>query len=254
VLPVDDMDSLPMLYHLNSAPRPRPIGWQDPPYEFHYKQVAPLAESIALPTMPPAALGELQRRRRSCRAFAAREMALAELSVVLGSTYASTGSVASVGELSFLPRTVPSAGGLYPLELYSCVQRVAGLADGLYHYDVRAHRLEPLRSGALTGELCDALLDQHFVRDANVVLVISAVFGRTLEKYGARGYRYVLFEAGHVAQNACLVASERGLASVCLGGFADARLNRFLEVDGRSEAALYCVALGYAASEGGEQA
>jgi SagB-type dehydrogenase family enzyme len=75
-------------------------------------------------------------------------------------------------------------------------------------------------------------------------VILAAVFQRTLKKYGPRGYRYVLFEAGHAAQNVCLLATELDLGSICTGGFYDGRLNRYLGLDGTSEAVLYLVGLG----------
>jgi SagB-type dehydrogenase family enzyme len=89
------------------------------------------------------------------------------------------------------------------------------------------------------------MAEQDFFVAANVVAIFSAVFERTLKKYGPRGYRYILFEAGHAAQNLCLVAAELGLGSLPLGGFLDSRLNAFLGLDGLAEAALYGVAVGY---------
>ena len=100
-------------------------------------------------------------------------------------------------------------------------------------------------------DLGDLLLGQYFLDTANVALIFTAVFERTLKKYGPRGYRYVLFEAGHAAQNASLLAGESGVASVCVGGFRDGRLNEYLGLDGRSEAALYVVGLGYAGATTG---
>ena len=76
---------------------------------------------------------------------------------------------------------------------------------------------------------------------------MTAVFDPTLRKYGARGYRFVLFEAGHAAQNLCLLATEQGLASLCVGGFMDGALNSFVGLDGRARAVVYCVGLGHAA-------
>jgi SagB-type dehydrogenase family enzyme len=114
----------------------------------------------------------------------------------------------------------------------------------LYHYNVLDHSLEVVRLGDFRGDLRRLFLDEPRVSAAGAVLIFAAVFRRTLVRYGARGYRYVLLEAGHAAQNACLVAGSLGLGSLCLGGFFDARLNRFLGIDGVSEAALYGVAVG----------
>jgi len=168
-----------------------------------------------------------------------------ELSVLLEGTYASTRHNSLADGLGFLPRTVPSAGGLYPLEVYVVLQRVETIPDGLYHYDVRGHGLEPMKSGMLFDVLCACLAGQDCFVSANVVIVFSAMFERTLSRYGARGYRYILFEAGHAAQNLCLIATERGLGSLCMGSFFDTKLNQFLGLDGVGEAALYSVAVGY---------
>ena len=76
---------------------------------------------------------------------------------------------------------------------------------------------------------------------------LGAVFNRSQKKYGPRGYRYILLEAGHLAQNLCLIAAEFNLGSLCMGGFYDSRLNRFMEFDGLTEAVIYSVAAGYQA-------
>ena len=85
----------------------------------------------------------------------------------------------------------------------------------------------------------------EFVAAANVVVFLAAVFARTQTKYGPRGYRYVLLEGGHVAQNLCLMAAERGLGSLCMGGFIDAALNRFLDLAPLAEGAIYTVGVGH---------
>jgi SagB-type dehydrogenase family enzyme len=180
--------------------------------------------------------------RRSCPAFDPGAVPLADLAEVVRAACGLT------GEPPAWPapptRAVPSAGACYPLELYVAAAAVAGAEPGLYHYNVLDHALEVVRLGAFRSELRHLFLDQPRVADAAAVLLFAAVFRRTAARYGARGYRYVMFEAGHAAQNACLVAGSLGLGSLCLGGFHDARLNRFLGLDGVSEAALYGVAVG----------
>jgi len=91
------------------------------------------------------------------------------------------------------------------------------------------------------------MITAPFIRDANLIFFLSAVFHRSQKKYGPRGYRYILLEAGHVAQNLCLIAAEFNLGSLCMGGFYDSRLNRFLGFDGLSEAVVYSVAAGNSA-------
>ena len=142
-------------------------------------------------------------------------------------------------------RSVPSAGALYPLELYAATRRVDGVADGLYHYGVRADALEPVRGGDAFAAIGPLLLGQTYVATANVLLIVAAVFERTQDKYGPRGYRYILLEAGHAMQNVALVAAECGLAALPLGGFEDARLNEYLGLDAPREGAVYMSAVGY---------
>lgn len=245
MLPADDYATLPRLYHLNSEP------WfpDQPPagvlYEPQYQVMGADGEARRLPRPDfQSGLAALIHDRQSCRAFAERPLAAAALGALLGGAYGVTAALDG-SDGPWLTRAVPSAGGLYPLELYVVTRHVEGVPDGLHHYHVLDHGLELLRSGDLRRELGRCLLGQHECAGANVVCLFTAVFERTLRKYGARGYRYALLEAGHAAQNLCLLAVERGLGSICLGGFADTRLNRCLGVDGVEEAALYGVAIGH---------
>ena len=149
------------------------------------------------------------------------------------------------GQTPFLRRTVPSAGGLFPLEMYLFTQRVQGLADGLYHYDVVAHSLRQLRRENLFLTLEPMFYAYPFMKDANLVFAMAAVFLRIQKKYGPRGYRYTLMEAGHVAQNISLRAIELGLATLCMGGFLDSALNELLSLKPKEEGAVYTVAVGF---------
>ena len=142
-------------------------------------------------------------------------------------------------------RSTPSAGGLFPLEIYAVTRDVEGLPDGIHHYAVRTHSLETIGRTSFIDAQSSFVAVEPFLRSANVIVLIAAIFDRTQKKYGPRGYRYILFEAGHAAQNLCLLATERGLGSLCIGGFLDAKLNRVLGFDGVHEAVLYGVGLGY---------
>jgi SagB-type dehydrogenase family enzyme len=174
-------------------------------------------------------------------------MALGEAAGLLARAYGISGLNQVPNVPTIFARPVPSAGGLYPLELYAATRDVDGVADGIYHYSILYHRLEQVRPGPVVQEIGTYLLGQYYLQNANLVLFLSAVFARTLKKYGPRGYRYILLEAGHCAQNLCLLAAERGLATLCLGGFQDTKLNRLLGLDGTTEAVVYCLGVGYAA-------
>ena len=118
-------------------------------------------------------------------------------------------------------RTAPSAGALYPLELYAVVGHVVGLPTGFYHYRCLEHALELRSARDLRAELCRAALNQRPVERAPVTFLLTAVYGRMTAKYGRRGVRYVDMEAGHAAQNLCLQAVALDLKSVLIGAFQD---------------------------------
>lgn len=189
-------------------------------------------------------LGDTLRDRRSCREFLDRPLGLALVGRLLHTSFGVRG-YRRVGTEWVYDRPAPSAGGLYPLELYVATQTVEGLADGLYHYDARAHQLELRQRRLLQPELADIALGQDMVRRANLVVVISAVFQRTVWKYGERGYRYVWLDAGHVGQNVYLVATAMGLGPVSIGGFFDEDLNRLLDLPAGEEEAVYMVCIGH---------
>ena len=146
-------------------------------------------------------------------------------------------------------RAVPSAGGLYPLELYVVCNQVEGTKPGLHHFNVRDRTLEYMSGPFSIADLLPRLMQQPFIEHAAAFIFIAAVLPRTLKKYGPRGYRYLLMEAGHAAQNICLRATELDLATLCLGGFSDHQINSLLELDGRKEVALYAIALGQGLTE-----
>jgi SagB-type dehydrogenase family enzyme len=138
---------------------------------------------------------------------------------------------------------VPSAGALYPLELYVAAATVRGLVPGLYHFQPFRHSLSflaPLEWSLLRS----ALVDPSPLDTSAVLVVVIAVFWRSRIKYGLRGYRFALLEAGHLVQTIQLAATHLGLHALPVGGFFDRRLDQFLGIDGLDEAAVYAVALG----------
>lgn len=248
-LPADDATTLALWYHLNSSVWSNVDAYLDSAYELSHKAIA---DPEAIPLRPRDAgspLTQAIEARRSCRRFSARTMPFEKLARVLHSSYGITGlrqeeksAWASWG------RATPSAGGLYPLELYAAVRDTESVPDGVYHYNPIEQQLERVASCRLA-EIWPCLYFPEFVENANLLLMISGVFERTLKKYGPRGYRYVLLEAGHCAQNVCLLSAELGLATLCLGGFRDGMINRTLGFDARQEAVLYCIGIGSMADE-----
>jgi SagB-type dehydrogenase family enzyme len=192
-----------------------------------------------------APLGELLEKRRSVREFVLRPLPLATLGRLLHTSYG-TRDERDRTALTYT-RPAPSAGAKYPLEIYVSAQQVEGLVDGIHHYDARAHELELVRAGLAQPALTHLCLDQEMVRNANVVVIITAIRERTMWKYGQRGYRYVWLDAGHLGENLYLVATALGLGPVGVGGFFDRELNTLLAVPAGEEA-FYVVCIG---QEGG---
>lgn len=148
---------------------------------------------------------------------------------------------AGINDQKLQSRFYPSAGARYPLELY-ILSKKTFLPSGLYHYYVPDHGLEQL--------LCMKNIDfrdyfaQEWIKDASLVIIITAVFKRSTYKYQDRGYRYIYLEAGHLGQNIYLCSEALGLSCCAVGGFLDKKLNKLLNIDGIEEASIYALAIG----------
>jgi SagB-type dehydrogenase family enzyme len=143
-------------------------------------------------------------------------------------------------------RTVPSAGALYPLEIFFHSTRIEGLNPGLYHYNATQNNLRLLRAGDETPRISGAMVQSEVVSRASLIIFITAIFERTIFKYRDRGYRFVMLEAGHVAQNITLVAHAMGLGCLNIGGYFDREIDDFLDFDGITQSTVYMGALGKA--------
>lgn len=143
-------------------------------------------------------------------------------------------------------RVQPSAGSLFPIEVYVLVRRAAeGLMPGLYHYNVKMHTLELLWEKQFSDEeLANYLIDSSEMH-ATVIFFLTAVFGRTQSKYGERGYRHALLEAGHIGQNLYLVSETVGLGCCAIGGTNDKEIERLLDIDGVNESLVYTLVAGF---------
>jgi SagB-type dehydrogenase family enzyme len=133
-------------------------------------------------------------------------------------------------------RAAPSAGGLYPLELYVVAGEVADFQPGIYHYRVSRHALAPSAAGDHRPDLAAATLGQEWIAQAPAIIVIAATYGRMTAKYGDRGGRYVHMEVGHAAQNVCLQAVALRLGCVVVGAFDDREVKRAIGLPPREEA------------------
>jgi SagB-type dehydrogenase family enzyme len=158
--------------------------------------------------------------RRSVREFASGPLPLAAVSQLL---WAAQGITHPTGL-----RTAPSAGALYPLEVYLVAGAVSEVVPGVYHYDPQRHRLVLARAGDARAELAEAALQQEWLAQAPATVVLAADFERTARKYGERARRYVHMEVGHAAQNLYLQATALGLGTTMVGAFRDGEVARTL--------------------------
>lgn len=168
-------------------------------------------------------LNQLLQQRRSRRDFGSGPITLAQLSQLLWSAQGIT-------DASGL-RTAPSAGALYPLEIYVVAGQVRDLDTGLYHYRVKTHSLTRIDKGDLRQSLTQAALGQNMIEEAAVIIAITGNYARTQRKYGSRAGRYVHIEVGHVAQNIYLQATALKLATVIVGAFEDHKVHQILQLD-----------------------
>lgn len=184
--------------------------------------------------IPAEALGAVLERRRSGLPSERGELTLEAVATLAGLAYGSRPTALGARRL------VPSAGALYPLELYVLARSTAGLDERVFHYDPYAHRLEelaPLPHDAFDG----AWYEPEVARRAAAVFVVTAVFARTRCKYDLRGYRFALLEAGHVGQNLLLAATALRRPALPYGGAYDRRLDELLGIDGVNESNVHVV-------------
>lgn len=178
-----------------------------------------LPEAVYISDMP---VEQAMLERRSVRQFQKASLTTAELSQLL---WAAQGVTHPNGL-----RTVPSAGALYPLEVYVVVGNVGGLNKGIYHYDSRTHELVQTAEGDKRAALSQSALGQDAVAEAAAVIVLAAIYDRTTGKYGDRGIRYVHMEVGASAQNVYLQSESLGLGTVFIGAFSDEQVKDVLDL------------------------
>ena len=163
------------------------------------------------------------RKRRSIRSYSEKPLTLTEISQILWAAQGITGRYGL--------RSAPSAGALYPLEVYLVAGMVTDLEPGTYKYRPQGHELIKLGNGDKRSALAVAAYRQSFIEEGAIVIVLAAVYERTARKYGERACRYVHMEVGHAAQNIYLQAAAMNLGTVVVGAFSDAQVKKVLVME-----------------------
>jgi SagB-type dehydrogenase family enzyme len=216
------------------------LDWQSKPSI--YKEY-PDADRIELPgfgDMGSMTVREALEARKSIRLYSGESLPQEVLSFLL---WASGGIQRVERGMAF--RTAPSAGALYPIETYLVLQAVSGIDPGIYHYAVKGHGLERLKSGQYGHETTQAALGQKMCLNAAVVFIWTALFARSKWKYKERAYRYVYLDAGHIAENLALAATSIGLGTCQIGALFDDEVNAIIGIDGTDESVVYMSVVGH---------
>lgn len=256
--PIEWDDELCRLYHENSKLWPNIEAGKSPRRVSHEELLAPVEasgssfttegralQSLARPPITPViSLGEAIVTRRSSAAFADVSLELSQVARLLVDSYRVTGDIrTSMGHV--LLRSAPSAGGLYPVGVYLAAANIKGLARGVYRYDpVTTSLMTRLVDNDIAQLVRQMFKEQERAHHAAGAVMLTAHFARTIAKYGERGYRYVLLEAGHIAQLMSLSAVPAGVALRCYGAFYDGLADRLVGVDGRTECVIYVLLIG----------
>jgi SagB-type dehydrogenase family enzyme len=189
----------------------------------------------------PSDLFSVIRKRTSERDFSGTGLTASELGTLL--KYSA--GIVRDPTAPATSRAAPSGGARFPIELYPILLRAqAGISPGLYHYNVKEHALDELWGKSFSAVEIEELFSYSWVADASVALVMTAVASRTTIKYGERGYRYMLLEAGHIAQNAYLVSTALGIKCCATGGTHDTKLEQLIDCDPEKEMVVYGLIFG----------
>lgn len=202
----------------------------------------PRFAKIKLPKARPinSLISNVLLTRHSTRVFNKAPLAINDLSSLL---YYSAG-VHELKSEKINSRSYPSAGGKYPLEIYPVIINVKDIKSGIYHYHVRSHSLEQILLGNNCLRSFYSCFNQEWIRQASAIFLISSIFWKNQIKYGERGYRYSLLDAGHLCQNLYLVSESMNLGCCEIGGFLDNKLNALLDIPTQVESVLVAVAVG----------
>jgi SagB-type dehydrogenase family enzyme len=224
---------------------PHALDWENRPLPF---KIYPTAPEISLPRelmLTPAPTltvlnGQIQKS-------GAAPLNLATISRLL---FCADGITCRrrVGGENYYFRAAPSAGALYPIELYLAVGDIAGLAPGLYHFSPADLKLRELRQGDWRDFIARAATTRESISHACAVVIMSSIFWRSVWKYRARAYRYCFWDAGTILAHLIAVADAEEVESEIITTFEDGPLENLIGVDGEREGVVCLATVGRTSS------
>lgn len=215
--------------------------WPEHWKKTYYKAYPRMTQvKLPIPSKPNLSLNNALLNRESKRSFSKKSINIKDFSNLL---FYSGGLKKILFKNRSNNRFYPSAGARYPLEIYTFIFNVKNIKRAIYHYHLKSHSLEKLLNEPFYRQTMKQF-NQPWINNTSVLIVISAIFDRTEDKYGDRGLRHVYTEYGHLAQNISLIAAELGLGACSIGGFIDDGLNKLLDFDKIDESVIGVIALG----------
>lgn len=216
-----------------------PIEWKTT----YYKAYPRLPKIHFQVNKPEADLFDVIQKRTSTRDFTRDPLDLDELGTLL--KY-SCGNTLINEDGTKMRRAQPSGGARFPIEVYPLIfQETAGIKPGVYHYNVKMHTLDVLWERKFSGEDIDILFTYDWCKQASCAFIMTGVFERNQMKYGERGYRMILIEAGHIGQNLSLVSEALHIKCCGLSGTRDENIEKLLDIDGIQESVVYAYIFGH---------
>jgi len=226
------------------------MGVLQPPIEISYSDNTPLIDLTDVVDFPKISVdfNQLLENRKSVRNYSNTPLTNLELSYLLWSTQGIKNTISKdtpTGPIHVTFRTAPSAGARHPFETYLLINNVEGIEAGLYRYIATKHKLQIVEAEKeIKEKIVEACLSQEFINTSAVTFIWVADSKRTKWRYGERGIRYILLDAGHVCQNLYLAAETINSGVCAIASFDDEELNKVLQLDGENVFVTYIGTVG----------
>ena len=239
------MPSFTERYHELTKYRPETIDklgnvrWEEQPEPF--KDVAPGRKIDLIPHLKPLFEGDSIPPDASLPWL--NHEALPALTRLLYFTLGLTARMSGAGAMDHFLRAAPSAGGLYPTEIYVAAKDFSDLPAGLYHYHSLKSSLIPIWEGDFFADLRHHFAGQPAIAESHCVLLFTGIYGRSAWRYKERAYRRILLDTGHAVANTIEMARALGLDATLLGGFYDDGLEELFFLTRKEEFPLLGIAL-----------